>query len=171
MGWACRSARMPRNWRFASPGSRALAPLEFTTATTLAWAADYALQMADAACLGIVTTNSSPAMVPWGAAKKFLGTNPICFGAPTHGSPLILDMATSVVAMGHVVLAEKRGPINSGYMGGGTRRPAHHRPYACQAGRGASVGRLQRLGTCVDGRDIHVASHRRDPGRACRGVL
>jgi ureidoglycolate dehydrogenase (NAD+) len=72
-------------------------------------AADYALQMADAACLGIVTTNSSPAMVPWGAAKKFLGTNPICFGAPAHGSPLILDMATSVVAMGHVVLAEKRG--------------------------------------------------------------
>lgn len=72
-------------------------------------AADYALQMADAACLGIVTTNSSPAMVPWGAAKKFLGTNPICFGAPSHDSPLILDMATSVVAMGHVVLAEKRG--------------------------------------------------------------
>lgn len=72
-------------------------------------AADYALQMADAACLGIVTTNSSPAMVPWGAAKKFLGTNPICFGAPTHGAPLVLDMATSVVAMGHVVLAEKRG--------------------------------------------------------------
>lgn len=72
-------------------------------------AADYALQMADAACLGIITTNSSPAMVPWGAAKKFLGTNPLCFGAPTHGPPLILDMATSVVAMGHVVLAEKRG--------------------------------------------------------------
>ena len=72
-------------------------------------AADYALQMAEAACLGIVTTNSSPAMVPWGAAKKFLGTNPICFGAPTHAAPLVLDMATSVVAMGHVVLAEKRG--------------------------------------------------------------
>ena len=72
-------------------------------------AADYALQMAEAGCLGIVTTNSSPAMVPWGAAKKFLGTNPICFGAPTDGPPLILDMATSVVAMGHVVLAEKRG--------------------------------------------------------------
>ena len=72
-------------------------------------AADYALQMAAAGCLGIVTTNSSPAMVPWGAAKKFLGTNPICFGAPTHEAPLILDMATSVVAMGHVVLAEKRG--------------------------------------------------------------
>ena len=72
-------------------------------------AADYALRMAEAACLGIITTNSSPAMVPWGAARKFLGTNPICFGAPTHDEPLILDMATSVVAMGHVVLAEKRG--------------------------------------------------------------
>lgn len=72
-------------------------------------AADYALQMADAGCLGLVTTNSSPAMAPWGAAQKFLGTNPICFGAPTHDEPLILDMATSRVAMGHVVLAEKRG--------------------------------------------------------------
>ena len=51
-------------------------------------AADYALRMAEAACLGIVTTNSS---------------------APTDNEPLILDMATSVVAMGHVVLAEKRG--------------------------------------------------------------
>jgi LDH2 family malate/lactate/ureidoglycolate dehydrogenase len=71
-------------------------------------AADYALQIADAACLGIVMTTSSPAIVPWGAAKKFLGTNPICFAVPTNDSPLVLDMATSVVAMGHVVLAEKR---------------------------------------------------------------
>ena len=90
-------------------GDQGIATVGVRNSNHFGMAADYALQMADAGCLGIVTTNSSPAMVPWGAAKKFLGTNPICFGAPTHDEPLILDMATSVVAMGHVVLAEKRG--------------------------------------------------------------
>ena len=112
-------------------------------------AADYALQMAEAGFLGIVTTNSSPAMVPWGAAKKFLGTNPICFGAPTNGPPLILDMATSVVAMGHVGPCGKARSIHSGFVGGRTRRPTHHRPYARQAGRSASAGRLQGLGLAL----------------------
>ncbi len=98
-------------------------------------AADYALQMAAAGCLGIVTTNSSPAMVPWGAAKKFLGTNPICFGAPTHEAPLILDMATSVVAMGHVVLAEKRGqPIPDSWAVGPDGLPTTDPTLARQGG-------------------------------------
>ncbi len=90
-------------------GEQGIATVGVRNSNHFGMAADYALQMAEAGCLGIVTTNSSPAMVPWGAAKKFLGTNPICFGAPTNDEPLILDMATSVVAMGHVVLAEKRG--------------------------------------------------------------
>ncbi len=98
-------------------------------------AADYALRMAEAGCLGIVTTNSNPAMVPWGAAKKFLGTNPICFGAPTRGEPLILDMATSVVAMGHVVLAEKRGqPIPDTWALGPDGRPTTDPTLARQGG-------------------------------------
>ncbi len=98
-------------------------------------AADYALQMAAAGCLGIVTTNSSPAMVPWGAARKFLGTNPICFGAPTHEAPLILDMATSVVAMGHVVLAEKRGqPIPDSWAVGPDGLPTTDPTLARQGG-------------------------------------
>ena len=64
-------------------GDQGIATVGVRNSNHFGMAADYALQMADAGCLGIVTTNSSPAMVPWGAAKKFLGTNPICFGAPT----------------------------------------------------------------------------------------
>ena len=39
-----------------------------------------------------------------------LHTNPIAIGVPAEGPPLILDMATSLVAEGKVAIAASRGP-------------------------------------------------------------
>ena len=64
----------------------------------------------------ICSTNSPSTMVPWGSREKYFGTNPICISVPTKGNPIILDMATSVVARGKILLAEKKGvPIPEGW--------------------------------------------------------
>ena len=77
----------------------------------------YGERIARNGMIGIVFTNSEPAMPPWGGRHAFLGTNPISLVAPT-GKEFVLriDMATSVVARGRVIAASKKGePIPDGW--------------------------------------------------------
>ena len=56
-------------------------------------------------------TGQKPSVAPWlGAAARF-GTNPVCVAVPAAepGRPVILDMATSVVALGKVRVARNKG--------------------------------------------------------------
>ena len=58
----------------------------------------------------IATTNTPPGIAPWGGKKAYFGTNPIAFGFPTkEGPPVIVDMSSSVVARGKIILADKEG--------------------------------------------------------------
>ncbi|WP_245850724.1 Ldh family oxidoreductase [Paenibacillus herberti] len=58
----------------------------------------------------IAMTNSPPGIAPWGGKKAFLGTNPLAFGFPSRsGPPVIIDMSSSVVARGKIILANKTG--------------------------------------------------------------
>jgi len=70
----------------------------------------YARTIAKNGLLGFVTTNSAPNMPPWGGSEPILGTNPICFSAPAPGGNIVVvDMATSVVAKGKIMLAAAKG--------------------------------------------------------------
>ncbi|MCD5325246.1 MULTISPECIES: Ldh family oxidoreductase [Pontibacillus] len=56
----------------------------------------------------IAFTNSPPGIAPWGGRAAFFGTNPIGFGFPTgNESPIVIDLSTSVVARGKIILANK----------------------------------------------------------------
>lgn len=58
----------------------------------------------------IAMTNSPPGIPPWGGKSAFFGTNPIAFGFPTRQEPpVIIDMSSSVVARGKIILANKVG--------------------------------------------------------------
>lgn len=58
----------------------------------------------------IATTNSQPAIAPWGGREAYLGTNPIAFGFPTRTEPpMVVDMSSSIVARGRIILAAARG--------------------------------------------------------------
>lgn len=60
------------------------------------------------ACIGF--TNSPPGIAPWGGKKAFFGTNPIAFGFPTNDdTPVIIDLSTSIVARGKIILANQQG--------------------------------------------------------------
>ncbi len=58
----------------------------------------------------ITASNAPPNMAPWGGRTRFLGTNPLSVGVPAGKEPpLIIDMATSVVARGKIILADHEG--------------------------------------------------------------
>jgi LDH2 family malate/lactate/ureidoglycolate dehydrogenase len=66
-------------------------------------AANYVLQAIDAGLIGMVFTNASATMPPWGGHKPILGTSPLAVGAPGGRlGPFVLDMASSVVARGKI---------------------------------------------------------------------
>lgn len=69
----------------------------------------YVLRMIEAGMAGISMTATDRMLVPFGARKAFFGTNPICFGFPTAGIPVMLDMSTTGVAYGKVALAAVEG--------------------------------------------------------------
>jgi LDH2 family malate/lactate/ureidoglycolate dehydrogenase len=60
--------------------------------------------------LGFLYANAPSTTAAWGGTRRFLGTNPYTFAAPAgrHGA-VVLDMATSVVARGKILLAAQRG--------------------------------------------------------------
>ncbi len=67
---------------------------------------------------GLVAFNSSaahPRVLPPGAAKPMLGTNPICFGFPSDNGPVIFDMGTASFMWGEVMLHAHLGePLPQG---------------------------------------------------------
>lgn len=68
----------------------------------------YALQAAEADCIGIAMCNTRPLMPAPGGAERVVGNNPIAIALPTTGTiPIVLDMATSEAAMGKIRMAEK----------------------------------------------------------------
>jgi LDH2 family malate/lactate/ureidoglycolate dehydrogenase len=65
--------------------------------------------MADAGCIGILTTNGSPAMAPTGGREKSVGANPWSIAAPRPDGHVVLDIANTSVARGKIYAARERG--------------------------------------------------------------
>lgn len=60
--------------------------------------------------IGVALTNAPSNMPPAGGRTRYFGTNPLCIGLPTaQEPPVILDMSTSVVARGKIVLMDLAG--------------------------------------------------------------
>ena len=80
-------------------------------------AAYYAMMALKANMVGCVLTNSSPAMAVYGTKTPLIGTNPIAIAIPAGDHfPIVLDMATSVVARGKIRYAALTGhPIPLGW--------------------------------------------------------
>jgi LDH2 family malate/lactate/ureidoglycolate dehydrogenase len=55
----------------------------------------YCEMIARTGLVAIHTVAAPPTVAPFGGARAVLGTNPIAFGFPTEGNPLVIDMGTS----------------------------------------------------------------------------
>jgi LDH2 family malate/lactate/ureidoglycolate dehydrogenase len=70
----------------------------------------YLLKAVQQDSIMIVMSNASQTMPPTGGVRPFIGTNPFSVGIPTgRHLPFILDMATSVVARGKIIVAAQKG--------------------------------------------------------------
>lgn len=70
----------------------------------------YCDQMARRDMILLATTNCEPAMSPTGGCDPIFGTNPIGASFPSaHEQPVKVDLATSIVARGNIIMAQKRG--------------------------------------------------------------
>lgn len=73
-------------------------------------AAFWTRRMTEAGCVGILTTNGSPAMAPWGGTVKTVGANPWSVATPGgSNTPVVLDIANTGVARGKIYAAAERG--------------------------------------------------------------
>lgn len=69
----------------------------------------YTEKAAKAGMIGFSTTNTLPLMAPTGGTERVLGNNPISFSVPREeNDPIILDIASSVVAAGKLSVAEQK---------------------------------------------------------------
>ncbi len=70
----------------------------------------YAALAAGQDMLGLAMANDTPSVTAPGARGAITGSNPLAYAVPTgSGRPLMLDMATSVVAGGKVAAAHEHG--------------------------------------------------------------
>ncbi len=81
---------------------------------SLAW---YCNRAAARGMILFATTNCEPSMAATGGAEPMFGTNPIAASFPTGlGWPVAIDLATSIVARGNIIAANRRGePIPEGW--------------------------------------------------------
>jgi LDH2 family malate/lactate/ureidoglycolate dehydrogenase len=79
----------------------------------------YTERAARQGCLAMMAGNTPPAVPPWGGKSAFLGTNPLAFTVPgpaPDDPPVVVDMATSVVARGNIIMAARQQqPIPEGW--------------------------------------------------------
>ncbi len=78
----------------------------------------YPLLAIEAGMAGMTMTTSGPFILPTFGAAPLLGTNPIAIGFPGghHARPFVIDMATSVVALGKVAIYRREGkPLPAGW--------------------------------------------------------
>ncbi len=76
----------------------------------------YAQSIAECGCIAVIAVAGVPLMAYHGARVRSVSTSPLAIGIPTGGRSLILDMATSVAALGRLVQARIRGePIPQGW--------------------------------------------------------
>src|SRR6476469_6716301 len=67
-------------------------------------AAYYVEKIARAGFAAIYVASSTPTVVPPGASRKALGTNPLAIGLPGKTNPFIYDIGTSAVMSGEVLM-------------------------------------------------------------------
>jgi LDH2 family malate/lactate/ureidoglycolate dehydrogenase len=118
------------------------------------------LEMATREGLVAFAVNNGPAFVaPEGSTERRMGTNPVAFGFPAEGDPIIWDIGTCAIMHGDVVLHQRLGqPLPEGVAidrnGAPTRDPAAalegaFRAWGGHRGSGLSIV-VQLLGAMCD---------------------
>lgn len=72
---------------------------------------EYAEDLAHRGLVGFICCNSQgngQLVAPWGGREARLATNPLAWGVPTAGDPLVIDISTSAAAEGKIRVRHRR---------------------------------------------------------------
>lgn len=69
----------------------------------------YVDRLARAGLVGAMLISSYARVAPYGGVDPVLGTNPLAFGFPAEGDPIVVDVSTSVISNGQVEMARTLG--------------------------------------------------------------
>jgi LDH2 family malate/lactate/ureidoglycolate dehydrogenase len=82
-----------------------------TNSWTSGRSAYYVEKIANAGLIGIHTVSAEPHCAPPGGKRPALGTNPIAFGFPTAGDPLVIDIGTAAFMYSDLAYRERTGEL------------------------------------------------------------
>jgi ureidoglycolate dehydrogenase (NAD+) len=71
----------------------------------------YAHLLAERGCIALIAVAGIPLMAYHGARVRSVSTSPLAIGVPSGRGPVVLDMATSVAALGRLVQARAAGAL------------------------------------------------------------
>ena len=85
----------------------------------------YALMAAMEGMIGLSFTHADVILAPYGGSEARLGSNPLAFAIPCDGAhPILLDISTSAVAWGKIIVARERDePISPEWAMDSTGKP------------------------------------------------
>jgi LDH2 family malate/lactate/ureidoglycolate dehydrogenase len=110
-GWGQPAARLATETAIALADEFGVSAVVIRRCNHIGRAGQYVEIMSRAGMTGIVLANAGPAVAPYSGTERRLGTNPFAWAAPTADPqrPLLLDFATSTVAIGKLALAQASG--------------------------------------------------------------
>jgi LDH2 family malate/lactate/ureidoglycolate dehydrogenase len=125
----------------AKAGTTGVALVATTHSNHFGAAAYWAMMALPEGMIGFSATNALPTMAPTGGRTPMVGTNPFAIAIPAgREAPLVLDMATTVVARGRIVLHAKQDkPLQAGWAFDAEGRPTTD-PHAALRGLLAPIG-------------------------------
>ena len=112
MGFGQVIGRQVMGWAIDLADRQGLALLGLRNTHHLGRIGGYAEQAAAAGMISLLFVNAVsgvPVVAPFGGLDGRMGTNPICIGVPMEPDPIILDFATSAIAVGKVKVAFNAG--------------------------------------------------------------
>lgn len=113
-GFGQYSTAVALDWAMARAKTHGIAAVASRHATHIGRLGEYTERATAAGMIAIVTIGTaapdSGGVVPFGGARRFLGTNPWSFGVPAEGpTNMVYDAATSTVAEGKLRVARSKG--------------------------------------------------------------
>jgi LDH2 family malate/lactate/ureidoglycolate dehydrogenase len=69
----------------------------------------YVERAAHAGLVALHTTNTTARVAPFGGTDRLMGTNPFAIAFPSTDDPVVIDIGTSAITWGDVVLARAKG--------------------------------------------------------------
>jgi uncharacterized oxidoreductase len=104
--WRAAEAAMNKAWQFG------IGLIAVRNSAHIGRLGEYAERMAQEGFVGFITANLQGAgqrVAPHGGRYARLSTNPMAWGMPTSGQPMVIDMSTSASAEGKIRVKMRRG--------------------------------------------------------------